>query len=185
MKLSRRKFIRNSSFTMAGTMFLPKDILHSFSFKGNHILGLQLYSVRDDMKTDPSGTLKKLADMGYKNVEHANYINGKFYGYSPVEFKKLLDDLGLKMPSGHTVMNASDYDASKNDFTDKWKQTIEDAKTVGQKYVISPWLDENLRKNYDDLVGFLDVFNKCGELCQKSGLKFVATTIMILNLNIH
>ena len=172
MKLSRRKFIRNSSFTMAGTVFLPKDILHSFSFKGNHILGLQLYSVRDDMKIDPSGTLKKLADMGYKNVEHANYINGKFYGYSPVEFKKLLDDLGLKMPSGHTVMNASDYDASKNDFTDKWKQTIEDAKTVGQKYVISPWLDENLRKNYDDLVGFLDVFNKCGELCQKSGLKF-------------
>ena len=38
--------------------------------------------------------------------------------------------------------------------------------------MISPWLDENLRKNYDDLVGFLEIFNKCGEPCQRSGLKF-------------
>jgi sugar phosphate isomerase/epimerase len=172
MKLSRRKFIRNSSLSMAGAMFLPKSVLQNLSFEGGQILGLQLYSVRDDMKNDPSGTLKQLADMGYKNVEHANYIDGKFYGYTPAQFKKLLDGLGLKMPSGHTVMNASDYDKSKNDFTDKWKQTIHDAATVGQHYVISPWLDENLRKSYDDLLGFLDVFNKCGELCKKSGLKF-------------
>jgi len=172
MKLSRRKFIRNSSLSMAGAMFLPKNILESSFLKSGHILGLQLYSVRDDMKNDPSGTLKQLADMGYKNVEHANYVEGKFYGYGPVEFKKLLDGLGLKMPSGHTVMNADDYDKTKNDFTDKWKQTIEDAATVGQYYVISPWLDESLRENYDDLVGFLDLFNKCGALCQKSGLKF-------------
>ena len=48
------------------------------------------------MKKDPSGTLKQLADMGYKNVEHANYVDGKFYGYAPAEFKKLLDGLGLK-----------------------------------------------------------------------------------------
>lgn len=172
MKLSRRKFIRNSSLSMAGVMFLPKNILESSFLKSSHILGLQLYSVRDDMKNDPSGTLKQLADMGYKNVEHANYVDGKFYGYTPVEFKKLLDGLGLKMPSGHTVMSADDYDKTKNDFTDKWKQTIEDAATVGQHYVISPWLDESLRENYDDLVGFLDLFNKCGALCQKSGLKF-------------
>ena len=41
--------------------------------------------------------------MGYKNVEHANYVNRKFYGQSAAEFKKTLDDLGLNMPSGHTV----------------------------------------------------------------------------------
>ena len=96
MTVSRRKFIRNSSLSVAGTMFLPKNVLHSFPLKSIHILGLQLYSVRDDMKADPSGTLKKLADMGYKNVEHANYVDGKFYGYAPTEFKKLLDGLGLK-----------------------------------------------------------------------------------------
>jgi len=175
MKLSRRKFLRNSSLSLAGTMILPQNIFKIDSLNHpatSNILGLQLYSVRDDMKNDPAGTLQKLSAMGYKNVEHANYIDGKFYGYTPVEFKKLLEGLGLKMPSGHTVMSADDYDTTKNDFTDKWKQTVEDAAFVGQKYVISPWLDENLRKNYDSLAGFLEIFNKCGELCKKSGLKF-------------
>jgi len=175
MKVSRRKFLLNGSMSLAGTMLLPKSFFAMnavFSPAENHILGIQLYSVRDDMKNDPMGTLKQLSSMGYKNVEHANYVDRKFYGYAPVEFKKVLDDLGLKMPSGHTVMADTDWDKTTNDFTDKWKKTVEDAATVGQKYVISPSLNESLRKNYDDLVSFLDVFNKCGELCKKSGLKF-------------
>ena len=171
MQHSRRKFLVNSSLTLAGTMLLPNNIFADKKTKQT-ILGLQLYSVRDDMKKDPLGTLKELATMGYKNVEHANYIDRKFYGYSALEFKKVLSDLGLKMPSGHTVMSDKHWDSAKNDFTDVWKQTVEDAATVGQRYVISPWLDESLRKNYDDLVRFLDIFNKSGELCKKSGLKF-------------
>ena len=171
MKLSRRKFLVSSSLSVAGAMLLPNNIFAS-SNAMSYIMGIQLYSVRDDMTKDPLGTMKQLAAMGYKNVEHANYVNGKFYGYTPTEFKKALDDLGLKMPSGHTVMNAGHWDTAKNDFTDVWKQTVADAAIVGQAYVISPWLDEGLRKNYDDLLGFLDVFNKCGELCKKSGLKF-------------
>ncbi len=171
MKLSRRKFLVSSSLSAAGALLLPKNMFANTT-AAYTIMGIQLYSVRDDMKTDPMGTMKQLAAMGYKNVEHANYVNGKFYGYAPTEFKKVLDDLGLNMPSGHTVMNAGHWDAANNDFTDVWKQTVADAATVGQLYVISPWLDEGLRKNYDDLLGFLDVFNKCGELCKKSGLKF-------------
>lgn len=170
MPASRRTFIKNTGLTLAGSMILSNKIFAEK--KSSELLGIQLYSVRDDMKTDPSGTLKQLATIGYKNVEHANYVDGKFYGYSPSEFKKVLDDTGLKMPSGHTVMSAKDWDESKKDFTDKWKQTVEDAATVGQKYVVSPWLDESLRKNYDDLVGFLELFNKSGELCKKSGMKF-------------
>lgn len=171
MQLSRRKFLVNSSFTLAGAMFLANNIFANEKAK-NTLTGLQLYSVRDDMKLDPLGTLKKLAAMGYKNVEHANYIDRRFYGYTAAEFKQVLDDLGLKMPSGHTVMTEKHWDKTTNDFTDVWKQTVEDAAIVGQHYVISPWLDESLRKNYDDLVGFLDLFNKSGELCNKSGLKF-------------
>ena len=110
--------------------------------------------------------------MGYKYVEHANYIDHKFYGYAQKDFKSLLDGLGLKMPSGHTRMNAEHWDAAKKDFTDDWKKTVADAAAMGQQYVISPWLDEGLRKNFDDLVKYLDVFNKCGELCRKSGMKF-------------
>jgi sugar phosphate isomerase/epimerase len=170
MLTSRRTFLKNSALTLTGSLVLSDKI---FANKpAGQVLGIQLYSIRDDMKKDPAGSLKQLAAMGYKNVEHANYVDRKFYGYSASEFKKILDDLGLKMPSGHTVMNAQDWDESKKDFTDKWKQTVEDAATVGQQYVVSPWMDESLRKNYDDLVRFLDLFNKSGELCKKSGMKF-------------
>lgn len=171
MTLSRRKFLVNSSFTLAGTMLLSNNIFANEKAK-NIVVGLQLYSVRDDMKADPLGTLKKLSAMGYKNVEHANYVDRKFYGYPATEFKKVLDDLGLKMPSGHTVLSDKHWDKATNDFTDEWKQTVEDAAVAGQHYVISPWLDESLRKNYDDLIAFLDIFNKSGALCKKSGLKF-------------
>ena len=136
------------------------------------MMGLQLYSVRDEMKADPLGTLKQLAAMGYKYVEHANYVDRKFYGYSATEFKKVLDDLGLKMPSGHTVMGKPHYDEATNSFTDRWKHTIEDAAICGQLYVISPSLDENLRKTESDLKRYMEVFNKSGELCKQSGMRF-------------
>ena len=170
MHHSRRTFLKNSAMAVAAASILPGT---SFAeFKKKHFVGIQLYSVRDDMKKDPSGTLKLLAGMGYKYVEHANYIDRKFYGYSATEFKGLLDGLGLKMRSGHTVMKPEHWDASKKDFTDAWKWTVDDAATVGQKYVISPWLDESLRKTYDDTLRYMDVFNKSGELCKRSGMKF-------------
>jgi sugar phosphate isomerase/epimerase len=171
MTVNRRNFIKSSAVALAGTLLIPDDILANKK-KMNTITGLQLYSVRADMQKAPLDTLKQLAAMGYQYVEHANYVNRKFYGYSPTEFKKILNDLNLKMPSGHTVLSAKEWDDSKKDFSDKWKQTIEDAATVGQKYVISPWMDESLRQDYDGLLRFLDVFNKSGELCKQSGLKF-------------
>jgi len=155
---------------MAGSTLLSKTAFAVSS--PSEIIGIQLYSVRDDMKKDPLGTLTQLAKMGYKYVEHANYVDRKFYGYSALEFKKVLDGLGLKMPSGHTVMGKNHWDAVKKDFSDSWKYTVEDAAFMGQKYVISPSMDESMRTTYDDMVNYLDVFNKCGELCQKSGMKF-------------
>lgn len=134
--------------------------------------GVQLFSVREEMKADPLGTLRQLAAMGYKNVEHAGYGNRKFYGYTATAFKKILGDMGMSMPSGHTVMRMEHWNTTIKDFTDEWKNTIEDAAAVGEKYVISPYLDEGVRKDYDGLIRFLDVFNKCGELCKKSGLVF-------------
>ncbi len=170
MSISRRNFLLKGSLAIAGAALLPDQLLAAAVRKP--VLGIQLYSIRDDMKKDPLGTLKQLAAMGYKNVEHAGYSQRKFYGYSAKEFKKLLDDLGLLMPSGHTVMGRQHWDAAKNDFTDEWKYTVEDAAVVGQHYVISPWLDESLRKNYDDFKAYMDVFNKSGALCKKSGMKF-------------
>jgi sugar phosphate isomerase/epimerase len=174
MKNSRRSFLKNSTLAMVGASFLPK-VVEAAVFAGTKeksFIGIQLYSVRADMMKNPLGTLKALADMGYQYVEHANYVNRKFYGYNAVEFKKVLSDLGLSMPSGHTVMNATHFDKAKNDFSDAWKYTVDDAATMGQEYVISPWMDEKLRHSYDGLMYQLDVFNKSGELCKKQGMKF-------------
>lgn len=168
MPQSRRQFIRNSSLLTASLMINPS----LKGMKDKRLTGIQLYSVRDDMKKDPLGTLKQIAAMGYKYVEHANYVDRKFYGYTAKEFKKVLNDLGIKMPSGHTVMRPDHWDAAKKDFSDSWKYTVEDAAIVGQQYVISPWLDESLRKTYDDALRYMEVFNKSGELCKKSGMKF-------------
>lgn len=170
MKTSRRSFIQNSAVLLAGTALFSKAAFAAS--KPSEIIGLQLYSVRDDMKKDPVGTLTQLAKMGYKHVEHANYVDRKFYGYTAREFRKLLDGLGLKMPAGHTVLGKNHWDDTKKDFTDAWKYTVEDAAYMGQKYVISPWMDESFRKTYDDFMRCLEVFNKSGELCQKSGMKF-------------
>lgn len=170
MKSSRRAFIKNTAIAVAATAVLPNNIFGQS--KKKELVGIQLYSVRADMLKDPLGTLQQLAAMGYKYVEHANYINRKFYGYASTEFKKILDNLGLKMPSGHTVMGPQHWDDTKKDFIDTWKYTIEDAATLGQQFVISPSLEGKYRTSYDELKNFMDVFNKSGELCKKWGMKF-------------
>lgn len=170
MQNSRRTFLKNSSLALAGVTFFKSNPM-PFGVR-KELTGVQLYSVRNEMMKDPLGTLKQLASFGYKYVEHANYINRKFYGYSAADFRKILDDLGMKMPSGHTVMGKGHWDEDKKEFTDAWKWTVEDAAIVGQQFVISPWLDDSLRKTYDDLLRYMEVFNKSGELCKKSGMKF-------------
>jgi sugar phosphate isomerase/epimerase len=174
MKTNRRTFIRTGAMAAAGALVLGSTVLagEASKKKKKGIVGLQLYSVRDDMTKDPLGTLKKLAGMGYVYVEHANYIDRKFYGHGAKEFKKILDDLGLKMISGHTVMGLEHWDDAKKEFTDKWKWTVDDAAVLNQKYVVSPWMDEKMRDSYDSLMKYLDVFNRCGELCNKGGMKF-------------
>ena len=170
MPASRRTFLKKSAIALAGAALFSNELFAAQ--KAKQLTGIQLYSIRKDMEMDPLGTLKQLAAMGYKHVEHANYVNRKFYGFTPSEFKKILDDLGMTMPSGHTVMGKQHWDDSKKDFSDAWKYTVEDAAVVGQEFVISPWLDAGLRKNYDDMVKYMVVFNKSGELCKKSGMKF-------------
>jgi sugar phosphate isomerase/epimerase len=174
MKNNRRKFIKTATLAIIGASLKPNFLLSNTNLNTdtNRLIGIQLYSVREDMAKNPLSTLTALSKMGYQYVEHANYINRKFYGWTAKEFKKVLNDLGLKMPSGHTVMAAKHWDNSSKDFTKEWKYTVEDAAILGQSYVISPSIDEKLRSSYNGLMLQLDVFNKSGELCKASGMKF-------------
>lgn len=170
MKLDRRTFVRTGSLALTGTAVFGNTFCSSSKQTG--LTGLQLYSVRDDMSADPQGTLSKLAEMGYIYVEHAGYADRLFYGYAPAEFRKILDDRGLKMVSGHVEFVNRDWDRALSDFSDRWKYTVEDAASLGQKYVVTPWLEESIRASYDEFRYFMDVYNRCGELCKKYGMKF-------------
>jgi sugar phosphate isomerase/epimerase len=170
MTSTRRSFLKTSGLSLAALAIGQHKLWAAED--PDIILGIQLYTVRADMDKDPAGTLRKLADMGYRYVEHANYKDRKFYGYKPTEFKKLLEGYDLQMPSGHVQMLPKDYSFSKLEFAEAWKDTVEDAAIAGQKYLISPWLDESLRKNIDDFKAYMDVFNKSGTLCQTFGMKF-------------
>lgn len=173
MTTSRRNFLKTGIMALAGTALLSKTGCSPATARTRKVVtGVQLYCVRDDMRQDPLGSLTKLANMGYTHVEHANYVNHKFYGWEAAEFRKVLDDLGLKMPSGHTVLRPDHWDASAGDFTDEWKKLVDDAAYMGQEYVVSPWMDPNMYSSYDNFMRFMEVFNKSGELCQKQGMRF-------------
>jgi sugar phosphate isomerase/epimerase len=122
MQNSRRKFIQNTGIAILGMGIAPTALWSKNTIAASDIkIGIQLYLVRDNMFKDPLGTLKALSKMGYQYIEHANYSNRKLYGYSPIEFKKIISDLGMQMPSGHTSLNANHWDNKKKEFTDAWK----------------------------------------------------------------
>jgi sugar phosphate isomerase/epimerase len=167
MNNTRRKFLKTLS---VGTL-LSQVGVQWLSAADKRQISLQLYSLRDDMGKQPVKTIELVAKAGYKLVEHAGYGKGKFYGMTPKDFKKLLSDNGLNMPSGHTVLGPEHLD-KKGGFTAEWKKTVEDAAFLGQKYVISPWLSEEAHKDTATLKKFMEHFNKAGELCQQMGMKF-------------
>lgn len=164
--MKRRDFVKNASLA-AAVMAVPGAWETLKGNKGH--LGIQLYSVRDDMKTDPKGTLKKLASFGFKEVEGAGYNDGKFYGFTPKEFKTILADNGLTMPSGHTGFT-SDY-MTANGVNDKWKKIVADAAEVGQKFVISPWMADKDRTP-DGLKKLCEGFNQAGTYGKSMGVAF-------------
>lgn len=170
MKTSRRAFLKKGTLAVTGTLLLPNLLWASENKKAK--LGIQLWTVRSDMKKDPAATLKKIAAIGYKNIEHAGYGDRKFYGYTPADFRKLLSGLGLDMFSGHVDFGMKDWDPVEKDFSGHWKYTVEDALTAGQQYLITPALNEAAQKDEDRLKRLLELFNKCGAFCKNKGLKF-------------
>ncbi len=178
---SRRHFIKQSAVLLGGALATPSvasSLAMTFSEqkRAKHI-GMQLYSVRDAVKKDPKGTLQQLAAMGYKEVEPAAYIYPEaytkrlIYGNSAKEFRKMTDDLGIKTPSSHVVFSMKHWDDAKKDIGDIWKQVIEDALTMGQKYIISPSFDAD-KTNLDAVKRGIDIYNKVGMITEKAGLRF-------------
>src|SRR5574341_297739 len=95
--MNRRDFLKTSASATLGSLF-AKSAFANLNPDGKSLkkIGVQLYTVRDLMKADFAGTLEKVAQVGYNEVEFAGYFDNK-----PEDVKKLLDRLGLKAPSTH------------------------------------------------------------------------------------
>ena len=136
---------------------------------GRDDIGLQLYTVRDDMANDPIETLKYIASIGYTHVENAGYELGKYYGLDKQPFSTILNDLGLKMYSGHTQTGSNQPDKTHT-MTNQWEKVCEDAASIDQQYIVLAYLVEEERQTIDDYKKVAELCNKCGEIAKSFGL---------------
>jgi sugar phosphate isomerase/epimerase len=153
--INRRTFLESS--LAAGVL----ASLPSRTFAAAHRIekvGVQLYTVRQFMKTDFEGTIGKVAATGYKEVEFAGY-----FGHSPRDIRVLLEKDGLTAPSCHV-----DYNTVAN----HWPETVEAAETIGHRFIVCPWIDEDQRKTADGWKRVTETFNKAGEASKKAGIQF-------------
>lgn len=134
--------------------------------------GIALYTLREDMGKDVDGTLEEVAKAGYKNLEAAGYKDGKYYGMSPEDFKKLAASKGLSLISTH----------QSSATLDNADQEIAAAKAAGFKYFVIPvppmghfkFNTQTQTMGMDpDLDFVVDFLNTVGKKCADAGLQLL------------
>lgn len=164
-KQSRRDFLKVTAAGTLGAIVLSQYGCKAAGPKKTGI-GLQLYTIRDAMAADVPGSLKKVSEMGYKFVELADYNNGKFYGYAPLEFKKLVNDLGMEIISSHTQVEGVGVTL------DNARKMAEDHAVIGSKYCIQPWIVEEMRTTIASYQRMAANWNEIGKVMKKFGMQF-------------
>jgi sugar phosphate isomerase/epimerase len=134
-------------------------------------VGLQLYSVRDDMKTDVKATVTKVGEMGYKFVEAAGYSDGKFYGMEPVEFKALCEANNLQFLGSHTGQDVPDETTWDKSMA-WWDACIDAHAVAGVKWIVQPWMGKTGYESLEGLKRYCEYFNTVGEKCNAKGIRF-------------
>ena len=156
--INRRKFIRAAGLGLAAA---AAGTRWPGALKANPLnksIGIQLYTLRDQLNKDVPGTLKLVADIGYKEVEVFD-----LYGKTAAEFAALLKDNGLTAPSGHYVTKH---------IKANWQKHIDDANALGLKYMVNAILEEEEHRSLDDYKMLLELFTHAGEQTKKAGIQF-------------
>jgi sugar phosphate isomerase/epimerase len=162
MRISRRRFIPLVGGVLTAAGF-PRQTWGAHGFP----MGIQLYMVNADLTKDPAGTLKKIADIGYSEVETAGL--GKL---SAAQFRDLLRDAGLRAPSAHLGFGTEDTG-----------KLLDDAKTLGVEYVVSSMLppkDEGMPAFFmslnslsaDDFRRIAAKANEIGQRAKAAGMQY-------------
>jgi len=152
--MNRRQFLGAAS---AAALF---SCLPSFATDEHRLgaIGLQLYTVRDQMAKDFEGSIAKVAATGYKEVEFAGY-----FGRTPQQVRAVLDRHGLTAPSAHIPIE---------DLRSKLPQVLDAAHVIGHRYIVNPWINKEDRTSLDDWKKIADFFNQTGKKVKAAGLQF-------------
>ena len=184
--LNRRDFLRNSGVLALGGLALQGQAKELLNFKGKFEPGVQLFTTMSVIDKDVNGTLKQIADIGYKNIESAFSMKGGYYGLKPKEFAALVKDLGMNWQSHH-VMGAPfrmpsrpQNDANTaarpmpklppmKDLLNNMQEVVDDVAEGGVKYLVCA---STPIKTLDEVKQSLEVLQKTGEACKKAGVTF-------------
>jgi sugar phosphate isomerase/epimerase len=118
-------------------------------------VALQMYTLRNEAEKDFTGTLQRVAELGYEGVELAGYG-----GFSPKELREVLNNLNLQAVSSHIPL--SELRSSGND-------VIHDQLELGSDYIVCPYLSPEERAE-EDYIRLIDDLNSIGEKCFKEGV---------------
>ncbi|MFT6094950.1 MAG: sugar phosphate isomerase/epimerase [Pseudohongiellaceae bacterium] len=151
--LARRKFLKTLAAAGA-SVSLPWPVLAQSSRVDAQ--GLQLYSLRAEMGADFEGTLAKLAEIGFKEMEFAGYFDK-----TPSQVRSILDANGLTSPAAHIPLEAIRNNLNK---------VIDTAATIGQKYIVLPYM-VGADREYDNYARIADLLNRAGETSKSAGIK--------------
>lgn len=193
---TRRKFLQQSGvLTLSGLLaprFANADLF--LSKRPSQPIGLQLYTLGELITTDAKGTLKKLAAIGYKEVESAGSQKGNFYGFSPKDFSAMVKDAGMNWRSAHvggapfsveqamrmakTAEDSARIQKMMERFKDRpkslnlkenYQQLADQAAEGGLSYLVCSSIPVG---TLDEIKTAVDVFTKAGEACKKVGVQF-------------
>ncbi len=159
MTYKRRTFLKTTAVASAAIAAMPS--LMASVVKPSTKIGVQLYTVRNEMSSDPKGTLEKIARIGYQKLEGAGYDAGKIYGFSGKEFGSIVSDLGMELTSGHM---------SSQVFAEGFDQALEFMVDAGQQYAVFPWLSPEQRVSLDQYKGYAATLSKCAEKAKSAGI---------------
>lgn len=126
-------------------------------------ISIQLYTVRNALAADFVGTLDRLAEIGYRRVEHAGFV-----GRTAAEFKAELDQRGIWSSSGHSGI-PQPFDATT------WAAALADARTLGSRYIVHPFFGVDANGPIRDRAvwsAFAADLNKAGRQARAAGLRF-------------
>jgi sugar phosphate isomerase/epimerase len=168
--MNRRQFInRGAALLAAGSIAGRQTFATTAARPSKSHIGIQLYSVKDELSKDFERTLKKLSDMGYSAVEPYGFNGDKFFGHTMKELSHTVKDMGMTISGTHTGSEILPEDTNAKEW-DFWKKVATQVMSGGGAWAIQAGFPS--AKTVDDLKRIAEHFNRVGEVCEKGGVRF-------------